>query len=154
MMVFYQCFGRAHTSIVAAHLHLGTLPMAGPPRIAQLMALPFFDRAKKEDLGKPLYFGTDDGGHRIYAIGLGATPRTGLGVIHGIMRCAQRDDELLVVNTLRGLSIMGRIGGGLSRELGLVAIGRPMVAYGVKLVFPTLVQTVVSVKRILKEVAR
>lgn len=150
MMVFYQCFGRSHTSVVAAEIHLGRLPCDRIPSVAQIMALPLFDRAEEKDFGRPFFVGRDEDGHEVFILGLGGSVREGLGVIHGLFRLAGREGPL-VVDTLAGLGLMGRIGGGLSRRLGLVAVGRPLAAYGVRGIYPRLVETVAAVRRFLRE---
>ncbi|MGQ9779473.1 MAG: DUF3189 family protein [Bacillota bacterium] len=151
-MVFYQCFGRAHTSVVAAAIHLGLLPAeGGVPSTAQIMALPYFDRAEKKDFGRPLFLGRDEEGHEIFILGLGGGFREGLGAIASVFRLAGREGPL-IVDTLLGLGILGRLGGGLSRELGLVRLGRPLAAYGVKKIYPRLVRTVTEVKSFLRTI--
>lgn len=151
MKVFYQCYGRSHTSIVAAHLHLGHLPRGGPPSIGEIMSLPFFDRAKEEDLGRPLAMGRDENGHDIYAVGYGLAPKTAMGAAFSLFRLADEKEQLLMVGTLQNLGFLARLGGGLSRQLGLIFVGRPLAAYGVRAFYPRLEQIVVSVKAILKE---
>ena len=152
MKVFYQCYGRSHTSVVAAHIHLGNLPSGALPSVKQIMALPFFDEAEEADFGRPLLFGRDANGHEVFAIGLGLGVRAGLGAISGLFNISGASQPL-VVNTLEGLGIVARVGGGLSRQLGLVSLGRPMAAYGVRGAYPRLVKTVGSVKCFLKEVS-
>ncbi|MGE5550952.1 MAG: DUF3189 family protein [Bacteroidota bacterium] len=154
MKVFYQCYGRSHTSIVAAHIHLGNLPESGTPTVRQITALPQFDAAKRHDFGRPLLMGRDGAGHEVYALGLALAVQAGLGAIYSIFRLNGEAEEPLVVNALKGLGVLARIGGGLSREFGLVSIGRPLVAYGIKQIFPRLVATVDAVKRFLEESAR
>lgn len=151
MRVFYQCFGRAHTSVLAAHIHLGNLPCGNTPSVAEIMALPFFDQASKADLGRPLFFGRDPDGHEIYAIGFGFAIGEGLSAIHSVFRRAGVELPL-VVNTLKGLGILARVGGCLSRELGLVALGRPIVAHGILGIYRDLLLKVAAVKEFLKEV--
>lgn len=153
MKVIYQCYGRSHTSIVAAHIHLGNLSDTGAPAVRQIIALPHFDAAKRHDFGRPLLMGRDRAGHEVYALGLALAAQAGLGAIYSIIRLHEGAEEPLVVNALKGLGILARIGGGLSRELGLVAVGRPLVAYGIRQIYPRLVQTVNAVKRFLEESA-
>ena len=153
MMVCYQCYGRSHTSIVAAHLHLGRLPRDGSiPTVKQFMDLPYFDQGRNHDFGQPLHMGYDEDGHEICALGFGADQREGLGVIYSLYRLIGRR-EPLIVGTLSGLGILARGGGFLSRQAGLVSLGRPLVAFGIKQIYPKLVLTVDSVRRFLKEVA-
>lgn len=149
MKVFYQCYGRAHTSVVAAHIHLGRLRAADLPSAKEIMALPYFDQAEETDFGRPLLFGQDENGHEIYAVGLGLASRPCLAAITSVARQAGAEPPL-VVNTLNGLGLLARIGGGISRELGWVALGRPLVADGVRRLVPRLARTVESVKRFLE----
>lgn len=152
MMVFYQCYGRSHSSVVAAHIHLGNLSYQAVPSVSQIMALPLFDQAEKADFGRPLKIGRDPEGHEIFVLGLGTATREGMGVICSIFR-ESGVEEPLVVGTLMGLGILARLGGFLSRQAGLVAVGRPLAAYGVRGNYPRLVSTVTSVKRFLREVS-
>ena len=151
MKVIYQCYGRSHTSIAAAHIHLGNLSATSLPSVRQIMTLPQFDAAKRSDFGHPLLMGQDAAGNEIFAIGLGLAVQTGLGAICGIFHLNEHTEEPLVVNALKDLGILGRIGGCLSRELGLVTIGRPLVAYGVKQIYPRLVQKVSAVKQFIRD---
>ncbi|MGE5528229.1 MAG: DUF3189 family protein [Patescibacteria group bacterium] len=151
MRVFYQCFGRAHSSIAAAHLHLGHLSARGVPSLGEIMALPYFDRSGVEDFGVPLAFGKDAAGHEIFALGLGMAAPAGLGAIASMFRLAGEEGPL-IVDTLSGLGLLARVGGALSRQLGLVALGRPLVAHGLRRAYPRLVETVAGVKRFLEEV--
>ena len=77
--VIYHCYGRAHSSVVAAHLHLGNLPMAGPVSIEQLIGLAEFDRADPSQWGIPYLMGRDERGNEVYILGLTARPRRGSG---------------------------------------------------------------------------
>ena len=55
MKVIYHCYGRAHSSVIAAYLHLGKLPMQGPVTKEQIMAVPEFDLAEAADWGATLF---------------------------------------------------------------------------------------------------
>ena len=70
MKVIYHCYGRAHSSVVASHLHLGTLPLDGPVLKEQILAIPEFDRAEAADFGEPYFVGQDEAGNEVYILGL------------------------------------------------------------------------------------
>jgi len=63
---------------------------------------------------------------------------------------AQRD-QLIFVDTLQCVTLKMRIGGYISRQLGLIKIGRPIVLHGTQGAYP---QLVALVSRIRKEVAK
>ena len=81
MKVIYHCYGRAHSSVVAAHLHLGSLPMAGPVNIRQLLGLAEFDRADPSQWGIPHFMGRDEQGNEVYILGLNSQTAAGLRAI-------------------------------------------------------------------------
>ena len=52
----------------------------------------------------------------------------------------------IIVNTLRAVNWQMRIGGFLSRRLGLVSLGRPLVARGARRAYPQLTKIVRATK--------
>lgn len=130
--VVYVCYGSAHSSIVAANLHLGRLPLHRRALPAEVLAAPHFDELPHNRVGTLLEMGRDARGHRVYALGLGPH-RQALG------RCLQDLTEslgvprgsLALVDALSGSHPTTRVGGFLSRRLGLVGLGRPLAVSGV-----------------------
>ncbi|MGE5589994.1 MAG: DUF3189 family protein [Bacillota bacterium] len=130
--VVYVCYGSAHSSIVAASLHLGRLPLHRRALPAEVLAAPHFDELPHSRVGTLLEMGRDARGHRVYVLGLGPYRQA-------LSRCLQDlaaslgapPGSLLVVDALSGSRPTTRVGGFLSRRLGLVGVGRPLVTRGV-----------------------
>lgn len=147
MKVFYHCYGGAHSSVTAANLHLGHLPSERRPGVAEILHQPLFDRALHRDVGRPLLMGEDEHGNEVFAIGLAEGKRLlaralqDYLALHGLPRTAA-----LMVNTLDAAGITLRVGGYLSRRMGLVRIGRPLAAMGVWANYWLFVERVESVK--------
>ena len=128
----YVCYGSAHSSIVAANLHLGRLPLHRQALPNEVLAAPHFDELPHSRVGTLLNMGQDGWGHRIYALGLGPC-REALG--RGVKDLAESlgapPGSLVLVDALSGSHPRTRIGGFLSRRLGLVRVGRPLAASGI-----------------------
>ena len=131
MKVIYHCYGRAHSSVVAAHLHLGNLPMTGPVSIGQVLGLAEFDRADSSQWGILHLMGRDEQGHEVYILGLDSQTAAGLRAITSLAWHLGKKDEVFLCNTLPAVGIVTRLGGFTSKELGLTAIGRPLAAFGI-----------------------
>lgn len=138
--VVYHCFGGAHTSVVAAAIHLGLLPTR--PSWHEVAAFPLFDRTPTRDRGWPLYLGTDERGRRVYAMGRGRDGRSTALVLDGLLRALHLDGRLVNHDTLVCAGPLTKLGGYLSRRLGLVRPGRTLAAVGVTRDIPRLLRVV------------
>ncbi|HEY8417965.1 MAG TPA: DUF3189 family protein [Limnochordales bacterium] len=142
--VIYTCYGGTHSSPVAAAIHLGQLPRDRVPSADQLLRVPRFDRVDGASRGRLTLVGIDGRGNPVYVVGRGNTALAALrNTIETTLRLAGRADlPLLLVDTLGCVNGLMRIGGYLSRALGLVPIGRPLVVLGTQLTYPRLVRLV------------
>lgn len=162
----YTCYGGAHSSPVAAALHLGRLPMAMKPTPAQVMAWPLFDAATPQDRGRLVYAGTDGHGRAVYVFGRG---RAGLEAVYRALRRGFGDGKpvggetdrglpqglrVWVVDTLPTVNAAMRIGGYTSRRLGIVRAGRPVAAWGTVRAYGHLVRLVRKTKALLHHMDR
>ena len=59
--------------------------------------------------------------------------------------------RLIFVDTLHCVTFKMRLGGYISRRLGLIKIGRPLVASGTRAAFPRLVELVGRIKALLQK---
>ena len=112
MKIVYSCYGGAHSSQVAAAIHLGLLPVDRIPRPDEILALPRFDRVTDEERGIVEYAGKDEEGHEVYVMGRGP----GLQVVERAFRSGfwvggGEPDQLLFVNTLTTVNLAMRVGG-------------------------------------------
>ncbi len=146
MKIIYCCFGGAHSSPVAAAIHLGILPADRLPTRQELLQLPLFDRNDQQ--GTLHYMGKDERGHEVYVLGRGRGGKIAeTTLINGYnLAGGQADRELVIVDTLKCVNLIMRIGGYLSRRLRLVFLGRPLVLVGTQRAFRCLVAVVEAVK--------
>lgn len=144
--IVYHCYGGAHSSVTAAAIHLGELKPEEIPSDDELMALTLFDRQTKDGHGQLHFFGFDEQGNEIYSVGcrnVGPAVEKVLGKIKEIVSAGE---ELMFVDTLHCVNMKMRFGGYLSRRLGLIKIGRPIVLNGTQDAYPRLVELVQGVK--------
>lgn len=148
--VIYHCYGGSHSSVVSAAIHTRLLGRKTPPR-RELLQIPYFDETRKEDIGRLHLFGTAPEGIQVYAMGMGG----GSKVLKKLLYSTFRDEgvpkeSLLLVNTLSQVNLSTRIGGFLSRGLGFVTLGRPLVLMGILSSYPLFVQLVEEVEKRIK----
>jgi len=131
--IFYHCFGSAHSSIVAAALHLGMLPLDRVPEGREIDSLTFYDRIDRREIGTPVFMGRDAAGCEVFAIGLAwgkdfltRTMRSVLDVFSIPQEAMILRDSLVHVGTLT------KAGGVLSRRMGLIGLGRPLTIMGIR----------------------
>ncbi len=148
MKVIYCCYGSSHSSVVAAAIHLGALPAHTIPNHRDIMALPYYDRVTTDELGACVYMGTDDAGCHVYVLGTGPARRIVKRTVESIFQLSGIGrDSYILVDTLASIGIITKIGGYISRRLGLTRIGRPMTVWGIRRAYPRLVAIVEHVKR-------
>lgn len=131
MKVIYHCYGGAHSSVTAANIHLERLPRDRAPLYSELAGQNLFDRQKVSDTGKIRYMGTDRQGNDIYVAGRRSRPYLLENVVKGLTEVFHLDrDNCILVDMSPCVSPAMRLGGYMSRKLGLVALGRPIVTWG------------------------
>jgi hypothetical protein len=144
--IIYHCYGGAHSSVTAAAIHLDQLH-SSPPTNEELMSLALFDRQTKEGHGQLHFFGFDQSGNQIYSVGCRNVGSTLEKTLKNVETLMDLGDELVFVDTLHCVNIKMRVGGYISRRLGLIKLGRPMVLRGTKDAYPKLQQLVSQVKK-------
>lgn len=154
--VVYHCYGSAHTSVTVAAIHAGLLPRERIPTGEELLAIPHFDRTPSAEIGTPFRMGFDCAGNEIFIVGRARGGITAERALRSLARVTGYPEErLLVVNALAVFNVWTAVGGMLSRRLGIVRWGRPIVIFGVMRSYPRLValaqQTENAVLRIREE---
>jgi hypothetical protein len=150
--IIYDDYGGAHSTQVAAAIHLGVLKPERTPTNEELLALPLFDRITKEHHGCLIFVGVDSEGHSIYVLGRGPSAVTVERALAGGIALVGGDPgSIRFFNTLPTVNWWMRIGGFLSRALGWIPIGRPLVLYGTRKAFPQLVRFVTEVKEAVRQ---
>ncbi|MGI6126443.1 MAG: DUF3189 family protein [Planifilum sp.] len=147
MRIFYYCYGSAHSSVVAAAIHLGKLPTRRVPTISEICSLPDFDRSSDQCLGMVYYKGKDEWGNPVYTVGLGSRPAVACRTLQSMIHLMGNPEDFRFYNALDCLKMMGKVGGAISRRYGFPTLGRPLAAWGVKRSYSLLVALVERVKR-------
>jgi len=132
VQVIYCCYAGAHTSITAAALHIGLLSPEREPTMSDILSLPNFDTTSQGQIGRVFKFGVDERGNNVYIAALGPGRQATISALKLMLQeCGVSEQHALIVNALSCVSLEVRVGGFISRRLGLVAIGRPMCARGI-----------------------
>ncbi|NLZ39534.1 MAG: DUF3189 family protein [Firmicutes bacterium] len=144
--IIYHCYGGAHSSVVAAALHLGKLSPDKVPSAAELLKLALFDRQTNDGHGQLHFFGFDEWQNQVYSVGCRNVGETVEKFLLGVAKILGVSQELLFVDTLHCVSLKMRIGGYISRRLGLISLGRPLVVAGTREAYTNLAALVHRVK--------
>lgn len=151
MKLFYFCYGSAHSSVTAANIHLGRLPLTGRPTLGEIINQPVFDRFPHSRLGEATRFGEDEHGNEIYVIGLSSSKPTLSNALRRFLEAqGVAADQVAFADTLHHAGMLMRIGGYASRRLGLIIPGRWLVAVGVWLAYDRFAGQVREVRRRLR----
>ena len=147
MRIIYYCYGSSHSSVVAAGVHLGLLPADRRPTPREILALPYYDRTPPEDIGKCLFMGKDELGHEVYVMGMGHAKKIVRRAIESFLQLYHiPTSEVLFIDALPQVGLITKIGGFLSRRMGLVSLGRPLTVYGIRRCYPNFLKLVRAVK--------
>ncbi|MBI2874059.1 MAG: DUF3189 family protein [Firmicutes bacterium] len=146
MKVVYHCFGGTHTSVLTAAIHLGWLPARRIPSPDEIAHIPYFDDTPTESIGSPILMGQDEQGHQVYVLGLRGMDPILVPSIVDLLRVLNSYDQIYMVDTLRPLPFSGRAGGFISRRVGLVALGRPLILTAVRKAYPSFVRIALQTK--------
>ena len=149
MKIIYSCYGGAHSSVVAAAIHIGYLPTNRIPTKKEILSIPYYDQSPKEFRGTPIYIGKDDKLREVYAVGMGPyrTEYTEIAYNFAFQLNNEVKKNIRIVNVVPLLSFTVRLGGFLSRRIGLIQLGRPLTAMGIQKKYHLFIQLVNNVKR-------
>lgn len=142
MKIIYHCFGGSHSSVTAAALHLGLLSSDRPPTLEELLAIPYFDNTDKSNFGSIRFMGVDEYENVIYILGKKSLGDRYSNVLYGTAEILGVRDQILVVNTMPNVNWMMKFGGFISRRIGIVILGRPLVGIGTQQAFSALANIV------------
>lgn len=146
MKIIYHCYGGSHSSVTAAGIHLGLLPMDSIPNRVQLEAVPYFDEQVNSDHGNLRFMGIDEFGNEIYVIGRRNAFREFQRLVAGFSEALEFSGEVCLYNCMPYVNWKMVLGGFTSRRLGWVTIGRPIVVEGVRFSYLKIVSLVQNVK--------
>ncbi|QGT99837.1 hypothetical protein SYNTR_1244 [Candidatus Syntrophocurvum alkaliphilum] len=146
MKIIYHCFGGAHSSVVAASIHLGLLQKHRPPTAEELMSIPYYDKTNNNHFGTIRFMGIDEYGNDIYVLGKKSLGDRFSNILMGIAEILGVKNNILTINTMNNINVIMKIGGFMSRRLGWVSIGRPIVIKGTQSSFFDIVRVVDQIK--------
>ena len=147
MKIIYHCFGGAHSSVTAAAIHLGLLPEGRIPASSEFTKLVFYDVQNKNTHGNLYLLGTDSSNNEIYILGRRGKSQTVEKLANDLLQALNvPEHSILMVDAAKHVNLIMRIGGLLSRHLGLVKSGRTVVIWGTQKAYPFLVRLVKEVK--------
>lgn len=148
MKIIYDDYGGAHSTQVAAAMHLGRLPGDRVASAAELMALPLFDRTTSDYHGCLMFMGKDEYENEVYVLGRGSGNKNIERAIASGLAVAGADQvHLRFFDTLSCVNLWMRIGGFFSRAIDWVWLGRPLVIYGTQRAIPALRKVVARAKQ-------
>lgn len=151
MNIVYHCYGSAHSSVVAAAIHLGRLPTHRIPTPEEIIALADFDVARNDSLGHLFYKGKDEDGNNVFTIGMGKETELVKRSIQSLIRLSKKDERtFMFAEALPNINRVAKIGGALSRRYGIVGIGRRLAAKGICQSYEQLVEFVQETKKDIK----
>lgn len=147
MKIIYHCYGGSHSSVTAASVHLGLLPVDRVPSREMFWKLPLFDRQEAEQHGHIYYMGKDEYGNEIYLAARRGKPQILENVFEGLADIfAVPGDDYLLVNVMDNVNLTMKFGGYLSRRWGFINLGRPIVTKGTQIAYFRVVNLVQRVK--------
>jgi len=147
MKIIYHCFGGAHSSVTAAAIHLGQFPEDYIPNSSEFDKLVFYDVQNKKTHGNLYLAGTDSNNNEIYILGRRGKSQTVENLANDLLQALNvAEHSVLMVDAAKHVNLTMRIGGLLSRHLGMVKSGRPIVILGTQKAYPYLVKLVKEVK--------
>ncbi len=147
MVIIYYCYGGTHSSVLAAAIHTGLLPVDKIPASREIMALPYFDKIPSKLIGNLYYYGKDKENNEVYVLGLGKARKISKNSLQSIIDFEEIDEDVKIVNTFKNLNLTVKIGGYISKRLNLVFPGRNIVIYGLQKTYHKYVQMVTKVKK-------
>jgi hypothetical protein len=148
MNIIYYCYGSAHSSVIAAAIHLGKLPQDRTVQMREIVALPDFDRARNEDLGHLFFKGTDEKGHAVFTAAFGNEQEVMVRFLVSLARInGVNSNQFQFVPALSSINSIAKLGGALSRRYGLVGIGRRLAAWGIRQSYGRLIDLVEETKQ-------
>ncbi|MCA0173840.1 DUF3189 family protein [Bacillus sp. RAR_GA_16] len=151
MIYIYHDYGGTHTTSLAAAFHLQLLkPSSLPLTSEEVLAVPYFNKLTKKDAGHLLFHGQDADGHKVFTIGKKSSKLIVPALYDMTMMLFEHfqvEDQIILSNTSPTVPFVMSIGGGLSRGLGIDALGVPLLIKGAKKCSPLIYDLVEHTKK-------
>ncbi|MGI1691139.1 DUF3189 family protein [Thermoanaerobacter uzonensis] len=147
MIIVYMCYGSAHSSVVAASIHIGLLPIDRVPTYEEIVSLPHYDKTSNDEIGTLFYMGKDEFGNHVYIVGARNGREIVTKAIYSFLSLyGISEKDILVVDALPTIGLTTKIGGITSRRLGIIFLGRPITVYGILKKYNNFVKLVTDIK--------
>ncbi|MFW6305974.1 MAG: DUF3189 family protein [Bacillota bacterium] len=147
MIILYHCYGGAHSSVLSAAIHCGYINTTKIPLNKDILNIPRFDKTTKKEIGIPFLYGNDDNDNKIYIQGMGSSDKIIVQILKDLMKIYNiSEKDIVLVDTLKNVNVIVRIGGFLSRGLGLIFPGRILTVLGLKFSYKKFIRTVDTIK--------
>ncbi|MCK8817751.1 DUF3189 family protein [Natroniella sulfidigena] len=155
MKVIYYCYGSAHTSVLAAALHVGLLPLQKKADSETIKNLPYYDQVESDQIGSPILYGEDDLKNQVYILGLGGERKLMKQILYNYLElCGVNTNDIMLIGALTHANLWTKVGGFLSRRCGIITLGRPLTIYSLLKEYDCYVDLVLNVKQRLKQIAK
>lgn len=155
MIVIYHDVGGAHSTAVAANIHINKLPINRIPSKSELLNLPTFDKIEKDQIGRLIYIGKDEFNSRVYTLARKYKPNLIIPAITDMYSILHGDTKgIFITDTKPSVNLLMNIGGYASRKLHLVSFGRPIVTKGTQQAYMDIANIVKSVKDNMKKIIK
>ncbi|OXT07857.1 hypothetical protein CE561_06390 [Thermoanaerobacterium thermosaccharolyticum] len=152
MIVAYICYGSAHSSIVAASIHVGLLPSDRIPTFDEILSMPHYDLTDDNQIGIPFYMGIDEYDNDVYAIGAKSGRKIMMKAVRSFLKeSGIGENEIMLIDTLPAIGLLTKVGGMTSRRFKIISVGRPFTVYGIIKKYNNFLDIVNKVKSSLKE---
>ncbi|MEG6569138.1 uncharacterized protein DUF3189 [Thermohydrogenium kirishiense] len=152
MIVAYICYGSAHSSIVAASIHVGLLPSDRIPTFDEILSMPHYDLTDGNQIGIPFYMGIDEYDNDVYAIGAKSGRKIMMKAVRSFLKeSGIGENEIMLIDTLPAIGLLTKVGGMTSRKFKIISVGRPFTVYGIIKKYNNFLDIVNKVKSSLKE---
>lgn len=136
LKVFYHCYGSSHTSVVAAAIHTRRLDPDRVPTTRELTAVKHFDRVRDAELGTVFPVGPGPDGEAVYVVGFGPGRKIIRQAVESFLELkGVPAEDYILVDALSRANFAVRAGGVISRRFGLVSVGRPLAALGIRQIY-------------------
>ncbi|MFO7819951.1 MAG: DUF3189 family protein [Halanaerobacter sp.] len=155
MKIIYYCYGGTHSSVLAAAIHTGQLKGDQIPNKKEINSLFLYDKVEQKQLGRPFFYGKDEFGNLVYVLGLGAKKSLLKEFLLDYLKLFEiNSKDIFLVSAYPYVNYLTKLGGILSRRLGLVSLGRPIVTYTLQKLYPEYNKLVTEVKAKLKNIKK
>lgn len=147
MKIFYYCYGGAHSSVIAAALHMDKISY--PLNYEQVLNFPYFDLITPRQKGLPILLGKDNEGNEIYFVGYGKNKEMIVKLLKSFLQVNDiKDNDYLFVNALDKINWRVKLGGFMSKALRQKSLGSRISALGILLSGNQIKEKVEKVKEI------